>query len=100
MKDKCEKCGAIENLTRDHIIPKWLYKRLDNLHFGIKVDTKFKKNLGQTNIQTLCAICNSEKGGRLEMSHEITEQIFPWIEDLYNDMNRARLKKRINRVTK
>lgn len=91
--DKCEKCGSTENLTRDHIIPKWLYKRLNNFGPSLRFSQTFKKNLGQSNFQTLCSECNSKKAGGLDMTHPMTRLIFPWIEELYEQMNKEKMKK-------
>lgn len=68
---KCERCGSTEKLTKDHIIPKWIYKRSG--HLKLK---GFKKNLGGKNIQVLCAECNNRKGGSIDLSNPIALQFW------------------------
>ncbi len=85
MEKQCAICGATENLTTDHIIPKWLYKRL---HYFDGVNTiKVRKNLGAKNKQVLCGKHNGEKGGKIQFDHPLTKEvIFPIIEGLYKEM--------------
>ena len=50
---KCQKCGATEDLTIDHIIP---------LALGGSNDL--------SNFHTLCQSCNSSKGNRLDAAFQ------------------------------
>lgn len=68
----CVKCGATDNLTKDHIIPKWIYKRSHFFHFG--------KNLGRENIQLLCQSCNLKKGGMIDCSTEIGREFWEHVQ--------------------
>lgn len=58
---KCLKCDAVGEMTEDHIVPKWFRKTLPN--FGIKIPP-------QHEIQIVCKKCNSDKGGKIDFSHE------------------------------
>lgn len=73
---KCVKCGSEVELTKDHIIPKWIYKRCNV--FG------FKKNLGAQNKQTLCKVCNFKKGGAIDCQSEIGRIFWRHIRDMIN----------------
>ena len=46
----CEKCGAQQNLTKDHIVPRSMG--------GV---------LAQCNLQVLCKQCNEEKGATIKL---------------------------------
>ncbi len=46
--EKCLHCGALDDLTLDHIVP-WSTGGMDDI----------------TNLQTLCRPCNSRKGARI-----------------------------------
>jgi 5-methylcytosine-specific restriction endonuclease McrA len=66
----CLQCGSTDNLTTDHIIPKWFIKNKEfRLFIGLK------KGLGKKNKQTLCGDCNQKKGGRLDPNHPLTRSI-------------------------
>lgn len=54
-------CGAKKNLTRDHIVPRWITKSANEL--GIKIDH-------HRNSQCLCMGCNEVKGGNIAVDHE------------------------------
>lgn len=58
---KCLECESTENLSTDHIIPKWFF-RAHHLFTGKKVNLQEKKR----NKQILCIECNLKKGGRLD----------------------------------
>lgn len=73
---QCEKCGTTSDLTKDHIIPKWMYKKAHI--FG------FKKNRGKENIQVLCHKCNNEKGGFVDCSTEIGREFWTKVRDIIN----------------
>lgn len=73
---KCIKCDSTIELTKDHIIPKWIYKRCNI--FG------FKKNLGARNKQVMCKVCNFKKGGAIDCSNEIGKIFWTHIRDLIN----------------
>lgn len=61
---KCAYCDSKESLTRDHIIPKWLFLR--SHMFGLKRHKELKKSGFASVYQTLCGNCNSEKGGLID----------------------------------
>lgn len=65
MIDRCAICGTTKNLTRDHIIPKWLYKRADKIIPGYSV------TMDRVQTQKLCYWHNREKGGSLDASTEL-----------------------------
>lgn len=77
MQGTCPLCGYEGQLTKDHIIPKWLYA---NIHL-----LGMKKNLGQRNIQYICSHCNSRKGGRPDFKNPIAKglkkKIIKYIQD-------------------
>ena len=75
----CPQCKQdVEKLTSDHIIPKWIYKRIPEL--GIK----FKKDLGKKNIQKICERCNSKKSGRIDVSNDTARQFWTLVRDRLN----------------
>ena len=57
----CEVCGTDKNITRDHIIPKWLEKRFP--FFGLDIHIV-------NNDQYLCDVHNTQKGGKIDYSDE------------------------------
>ena len=69
---KCEICGTTEDLTKDHIVPKWLMKRLPAFGSKLKGGIHGKHN---SNIQTLCRPCNSEKGGKIIWESPRTREV-------------------------
>lgn len=73
---KCEKCGQVALMTKDHIIPKWAYKRSN--FFEIE---GFTKNLGRRNIQNLCSVCNSKKSGFIDVSHSLGKEFWERVAD-------------------
>jgi 5-methylcytosine-specific restriction endonuclease McrA len=80
-KKVCVKCGSITNLSRDHIIPKWIYGKAQ--FFG------FKKNLGQKNIQMLCRPCNGRKSGYVDCSSEVGRAFWSKVkETIERELNR------------
>lgn len=73
----CVWCGTKDNLTRDHIIPKWLSVRLH--YFGIK---NFSK---KNNIQILCNKCNNaHKGGRLDFQDKTVRETMREVKNFIN----------------
>lgn len=70
MNVSCTYCGATGKLTRDHIIPEWIYKRA---HY---VFPKFRKNLGVKNYQSLCNSCNNKKSGYIDMRNPIAREFW------------------------
>ncbi len=73
----CPKCGLLAvKLTRDHIIPKWIYKASSQLNL-----TNFKKNLGEKNIQMICAKCNGKKSGKIDVSTELGRIFWTQVRD-------------------
>lgn len=57
----CEVCGTGEDITRDHIIPKWLERRF--VYFDLSVYVV-------NNDQYLCKTHNSNKGGKIDYRDE------------------------------
>ncbi len=65
---ECVKCGTTENLTEDHIVPRWLWTRLSL--FGLGHHSKADK----TNKQTMCFPCNKKKNSKIDFSHPLVRQ--------------------------
>lgn len=63
---KCLRCDAIGPVTEDHVIPDWFVKRLGN--FGVKAP---KEN----EIHMVCPKCNSNKGGKIDFSHNMSREL-------------------------
>lgn len=61
---KCEKCGRINGLTLDHIIPRELL-----LQMGIDEDRAYMPE----NYQLYCKICNTFKGRQLDFANPKTK---------------------------
>jgi hypothetical protein len=61
----CERCGARDNLSIDHIVPKKFFKLFE---FG--QEANFKGNM-----TILCKKCNSLKGDNIDCDDPITKQI-------------------------
>lgn len=70
MDEKCQYCDSKENLTQDHIIPAWVYKRSQYIF------PRFVKTLGKKNMQVLCAECNQKKGGYIDMRNPIARDFW------------------------
>jgi 5-methylcytosine-specific restriction endonuclease McrA len=70
---KCVYCDSDENLTIDHIIPKWLFNRMELL--GLK---KVKKTFRKKNTQILCRKCNSIKSGGIDVRSDVGMRF--WVE--------------------
>lgn len=72
---ECAKCGERNNLTKDHIIPKWLTKHL-NIIIGTSLEKwKIQRGRGTNNIQILCYKCNSTKGDKLDFHDNNTRDL-------------------------
>lgn len=64
----CAKCGSTDNITRDHIIPRWIMVRIHM--FGIKAALPE----GWSNFQDLCESCNLIKGGKVDWENPIVRE--------------------------
>lgn len=64
---RCAHCNKDGKLSEDHIIPKWLQKRM--IFFGVR------NNLGKKNIQWLCRPCNNYKSGVPDFTHPIAQPL-------------------------
>lgn len=62
----CEKCGRVENLTLDHIVPLLILNQLG-------IDTE--REIVEGNYRILCRICNQFKSGKLDFSTLKTKEI-------------------------
>ncbi len=68
----CPKCNKEkEKLTKDHVIPKWLLRRLHN--YGIK-RCKAPKVVNEM----ICSSCNVRKGGKLDYSNPEVREFMRW----------------------
>lgn len=82
-KRQCLRCGTTEDLTRDHVIPKAVLKRIltrdEYEHFSQKTGRP------GLNIQVLCAECNQDKGCTTIDYREptITDRLRSWLEEHY-----------------
>ena len=74
----CPKCGKEAALTKDHIIPKWIYKRFPHKQIGLA------KNLGVKNHQYICSPCNSKKGNCIDCSTEVGREFWTKFRDAIN----------------
>jgi hypothetical protein len=64
---RCEKCGRVENLTIDHIVPQmWLEQ------FGVSRIDSFER---QELLQLLCKPCNALKSCRVDWENPKTKPI-------------------------
>ncbi len=62
----CPNClKKVESLTRDHIVPKWFYNRIQSLGLDIK---NFKR---LSNYRWICEECNKKKAGQINWENEI-----------------------------
>jgi 5-methylcytosine-specific restriction endonuclease McrA len=57
---KCLRCGAVEGITRDHVVPRVQLR----LALGQDEYARFCAKVRKVNIQDLCGPCNNEKGDR------------------------------------
>lgn len=60
----CIFCGTNQNLSKEHVIPKWLFEKKDDAFF-IGTLNKAKKTYQKTTV-TACKTCNSDLLGYLE----------------------------------
>lgn len=78
--------------TRDHVIPKWLIKRM-HMFTGEKATwKKAKKGLGlaQVNVREICAKCNGKKGPFLDFRDPTTREVCQKIVDhLTKELNKS-----------
>lgn len=75
----CEECGVSVNITRDHIIPKWLERRFE--YFGLDVYIV-------SNEQYLCGQHNQNKGGKIDYRDERVRRFLKkFVEMLTNKIN-------------
>ena len=63
---KCERCGRIDRLTIDHIIPKLLLAQL-----GVDIEREFDEE----NLQLYCYACNQYKNYRLDFAIPKTKEL-------------------------
>ena len=69
-RDKCEKCGRLDMLTIDHIIP---YSLL--MQFGLATEETYHDKY----VTVLCRICNAYKADKIDMNDR---RVKPLLEEL------------------
>jgi hypothetical protein len=69
MKDECVICGATEDLTQDHILPKWFALGVVNLGFRVRTSNFPEKYRKIPKYQSLCGKCNRLKSGVIDYSN-------------------------------
>ncbi len=75
-EEKCPICNETKKMTTDHIIPRWLTKRLDLFAIDIII-------VGNT--QKICAECNYDKGGVLDYNNKTVKKfVREFIKELRN----------------
>lgn len=81
----CPRCGAVGvPLTKDHIVPKWAYKRIPQITAGWM--KKIRKEFhGETNIQWMCGPCNSKKSGTIEVSNPLARAFWTKVRDVIDE---------------
>jgi len=75
MKMKCNRCGSTENLTKDHIIPKYI----------LKILCVATQNHSE-NLQILCKECNTLKSHALDPKHPKTMPLLRKYIDRYEEL--------------
>jgi hypothetical protein len=65
MSDKCAYCQCESGLTREHVVPNFIYRRNPQSNFGFnpKADQFV---FGDVQIRDVCATCNNEHLGKLD----------------------------------
>src|SRR5688572_12897646 len=90
---RCSFCGSTQNLTREHILPKWIFEDIQNRHYVNQVNGQ-KIQYSKATIPA-CRTCNSEllneierhiknvfitrKVGQKEYLNEDYENIIRWL---------------------
>ncbi len=72
-KESCVKCGATENLTKDHVVPQWFTGSVIK-YFGFRIKSgSMRRRYGfeLTRFETLCQKCNLKKGGKIEYNNPV-----------------------------
>lgn len=87
-KGKCAHCPHEGVLTKDHIIPRWIYR------YSSLLGLRGFHNLGQKNIQYLCSECNGKKGGNINVEHPISRAFWTALRDEINKQLRGVKKPR------
>lgn len=68
----CPKCGEYGIVTKDHIVPKFLYK-LVNPHQDMHIRKKWYDLIERNaNLRLLCQNCNKKKGSYFDFSDDRT----------------------------
>ena len=85
----CPLCGTGNvQLTKDHIVPKWILKRVPFRTLGI--DLRMNDS---ANMQYICAPCNSYKGGSIDVSTVVGRQYWTALRDaIDNELEQERTK--------
>lgn len=74
----CPVCRKEVALTRDHIIPRWIYESYPVKQIG------FERNLGTKNFQYICSPCNGKKGGKIAVIDETSKEFWTKFRDAIN----------------
>ncbi len=64
-KNACIICGATENLTKDHVVPKWFTMAIKFFGFRFR-GANMESTPGYYKYQTLCGKCNVTKNGYMD----------------------------------
>ena len=78
----CPKCKQeVPSLTKDHIIPKWLFNpgKLHNL--GIRNKKEKWGHLVIENTEMMCGPCNLKKGGMIDYTNQKSRELMQEIVD-------------------
>lgn len=89
-KGYCPKCKSQDvDLTTDHVIPKWLFKRAFVLFFWKDDCRKIKKRFGKRNKEIVCLECNRQKGGLIDYSIPLVRELMKEIADhIYSELKK------------
>lgn len=81
----CPRCGTPNVvLTKDHIIPKWAYKRIPQITKGWMKQLR-KELKPESNIQWMCGPCNSAKSGTIEVSNPLAYAFWKKVRDVIDE---------------
>ncbi len=83
-KATCPICKRPDlRLTKEHIVPQWAYKRMPLIEGALK--RQVFKMLSGENVWYICSDCNNKKGGKMEVSNEVSHKFWKLIHTIIGE---------------